>query len=673
MTKKTLLLHIGMGKTGTTALQEFFWDNRAALALLDVCYPEIGAQSAAHHLISPCRLQDLVDIGWVFLAPQEWIAQVQALPQSRILMSSELMFSADAEKVADFLAAVRAAFDVKIVVYLRRPDNAIMAAFNQQAKAGTQIRGIDAVLKARLPSFAYLDVLQRWEAGSAGGEGAMIVRPYERSQLKDGDIRADFLSHVLGIDSLDGFKQPIEAQNVNPRFSTMALEFKVLINNLIPDTTASAKFNAPLIDYSSSQDGGPQAVFKEQDTLTFSQRSEIIEYFREANSYVARHYMGRASGELFDDTLISGCDTPRDEGGIARGLAEIAQWIVTQAPELLAQMRDAIAAGLWADEPRIAQAARRLQAAFAQSSADGGLLLGVTPAPESRRAELRAKRRIILHPGFPEAGATTLQTAFFTQRAALLADFGVLYPGFDANHTKPVLAMFAADFSDKIRFRTMNADAISAYAQAARAAFEAELQGDDWRVLVISGEGIHYLKADEWSALTAYLSSWAACIDVQFSLRDPLDFARSAVQKLLQSGATLAAVYADPPRQNVRASVSRAMQGDVKIHFWNYTAAAVSGEGLVRSFLKGFDLPEDLVARLDAGGAVQEESLTAQGVAALAWRNAALRRAQPVGAAELAELLAIKGDPFEVPEDIAEAVRRSASDDAVWMREVFGA
>ncbi|HNQ42503.1 MAG TPA: hypothetical protein PKL22_10430, partial [Saprospiraceae bacterium] len=40
--KKTLILHVGMGKTGTTALQNFFWRNRDVLAHHDIAYPETG-------------------------------------------------------------------------------------------------------------------------------------------------------------------------------------------------------------------------------------------------------------------------------------------------------------------------------------------------------------------------------------------------------------------------------------------------------------------------------------------------------------------------------------------------------------------------------------------------------------------------------------------------------
>lgn len=360
MTKKKLLLHIGMGKTGTTALQEFFWENRNLLAQHGICYPEIGSQSAAHHLISPHHPPFLLDIGWKFLAPEEWIKQVQSLPQDRILMSSELMFSGAEERVAPFLDAVCEAFDVSVIAYLRRPDNAIMAAFNQQVKAGEQIRGIDALIKTRLHRFAYLDVLQRWNRDTV----EIVARPYERSQFKNGDILADFLSHVLGIESLEGFIIPKAEENANPRLATLALDFKVMINNLISDTEASSKFNAPLFAYSEAYFAESQEIFREQDTLSPEHRAEIIEYFREANEIVAKQFMGRENGQLFEAALCEGGAEPPSEAERDAAMVAIARWLMQTEPALTQELQAAMAAHSDAPEFRIRQAVGQLTRAF---------------------------------------------------------------------------------------------------------------------------------------------------------------------------------------------------------------------------------------------------------------------------------------------------------------------
>jgi hypothetical protein len=56
----TLYLHIGMPKTGTTAIQNFLTDNAEALKKYGICYPDlgfrypsIGIPRNAHFLIAP--------------------------------------------------------------------------------------------------------------------------------------------------------------------------------------------------------------------------------------------------------------------------------------------------------------------------------------------------------------------------------------------------------------------------------------------------------------------------------------------------------------------------------------------------------------------------------------------------------------------------------------------
>ena len=123
--KKKLYLHIGMGKTGTTALQNFFWENRKVLARHDLCYPKHGLMSNAH-LLSP-HVPRFLEDEWSFQSVDEWAPVLLKSRQNRILLSSELMAWADEAVARKFCAQVSAHFDLYVVAYLRRQDNIIMA------------------------------------------------------------------------------------------------------------------------------------------------------------------------------------------------------------------------------------------------------------------------------------------------------------------------------------------------------------------------------------------------------------------------------------------------------------------------------------------------------------------------------------------------------------------
>ncbi len=150
MAKKTLILHAGMGKTGTTAIQETFWKNRAALSRAGIAYPRIGAVAGAHHLITP-RIPPFLKgrRGWHFVAPPDWAPAVAALPEPRVFMSSELISAAEPAQIAAFCAALAPHFDLHLCLYLRRQDDMIAAAWAQAVKAGTQTRPLAEVLDTR--------------------------------------------------------------------------------------------------------------------------------------------------------------------------------------------------------------------------------------------------------------------------------------------------------------------------------------------------------------------------------------------------------------------------------------------------------------------------------------------------------------------------------------------
>ena len=96
----SILLHVGMHKTGTTALQGVLYTLRDELPALGVSYPYLGdpAQSVAHHIAARSLLQ--LETGWGETPPDpakwdEQVALVKASPAPRTVLSSEHFAGAD--------------------------------------------------------------------------------------------------------------------------------------------------------------------------------------------------------------------------------------------------------------------------------------------------------------------------------------------------------------------------------------------------------------------------------------------------------------------------------------------------------------------------------------------------------------------------------------------------
>ncbi len=339
MMKKKLFLHIGMGKTGTTALQDFFWDNRKLLAQLGVSYPKTGMQSNAHHLLSP-HIPRFLEGQWNFQKVRDWAPELAKCKQDRILLSSELMAWADEAAARKYCAQVSAWFDVYVVIYLRRQDNIIMASYNQQIKAGPQKRRIDMTYPKQIERFDYQKILAPWVDSLE--RGRIIVRPYERGQFHGGDIRRDFMHHVFGIEVDERFK--LREGNANPRLSLATGEYKRMLNNLVQDGQKNMRFNELLMRYAAEQDQNSTNYYSSQSLLSPAQRLEILDATRKTSTAIARQYLHKPDGRLFEEPEPdvgeewSGIDLSREDAdAITRFLKQqdpgLMRWLEQQIKE----------------------------------------------------------------------------------------------------------------------------------------------------------------------------------------------------------------------------------------------------------------------------------------------------------------------------------------------------
>ncbi|ODS01225.1 hypothetical protein AUC68_12745 [Methyloceanibacter methanicus] len=290
--KKELLIHIGAGKTGTTSLQHFLWANRRALQRHGILYPDLGVVSGAHHLLSPHHPPFL---DWKFISAKDWAPDLYAKTKQRALISSELASNAAPDVIRPFAEHVNQHFNTKIVIYVRRQDHWMVAAYSQQVKAGTQRLDFPSSLGHMFRGANLVGRMSVWI--EAFGADNVIVRPYERGQLVGGDIRSDFLSQVLAIDDDANFKWT--NANENPRLALCALEYKRMINNVVPVPAESNAFIDPLLAYSAAEDQNSTAIYHESNLISPTERNMILERVDDGNRWVASKLMGRADGVLF--------------------------------------------------------------------------------------------------------------------------------------------------------------------------------------------------------------------------------------------------------------------------------------------------------------------------------------------------------------------------------------
>ena len=199
------VLHIGMPKTGSTALQDCLRAARPALAARGVLYPENppGCPFNNHRLLLFGFLahRDLprhvrkhrqyvpATIAAEYAAFRAHLAaEVAAARPEMLVLSSESLFRPlDARGRAALAAALAPFGPTTVAVYLRRPSDYYLSALQQRLKSA------HSVTAPRVQS--PLRVLAGY--ASAYGPAALAPRVYDRSLLAESDIVADFLAAYL--------------------------------------------------------------------------------------------------------------------------------------------------------------------------------------------------------------------------------------------------------------------------------------------------------------------------------------------------------------------------------------------------------------------------------------------------------------------------------------------
>lgn len=299
---KCIYLHIGTGKTGTTALQKFVFQNRTKLTQSGLKYAASGLNGTAHHILG-----HLWKFGWM---QQEQIDKLNAgdlwgdvkdefhdSDQSLLISTESLAttFQNVPQSMEDISHALQD-IPVKIVIYLRRQDLHMESLYNQNVKRGQGQKKFHIADMHRKRYFYYTYLTS---IADHFGKENIIVRPYEKQQFAGGTIYKDFLD-AIGFSWSDKFELP--ARDPNPRVGEKALEFLRLSNAIERPWEQKFAFNNSVIRALEGSDN----ISDTKDANIFippEERREYLSQFDEENAAVAREFLNRSDGVLFRDEI----------------------------------------------------------------------------------------------------------------------------------------------------------------------------------------------------------------------------------------------------------------------------------------------------------------------------------------------------------------------------------
>ena len=310
MAKPNIYLHIGTIKTGTTSLQNFFHLNRATLQQTHrIYYP--STPGLKNHTNLPIyagyknirdikQRKKLLDADNLKAFQQSFKEKFlkEITPQIRkgnhILLSNEHLSGrvqevAEIERLLDLFKGFEAQF--KVIIYLRRQDKMMLSTYSTWVKNGGKWRVNPTAYTNK--RYDYVALLDMW--ASQVGKENMIVRPFEKSRFKNGDLYADFCQ-LLQIPTISDWQIPEQATQLNASLDQEQLQFLSAFNKYVPVMVEDKKndLRGNIVQYLE------ESASRTKIDLSYEEKVKIGDYFKKDNAQIVRTYMADQEVPLFD-------------------------------------------------------------------------------------------------------------------------------------------------------------------------------------------------------------------------------------------------------------------------------------------------------------------------------------------------------------------------------------
>ena len=285
---KTLYLHIGTPKTGTSAIQHFLLKNSNVLKEHGYCFPELPC----HYTYARNNRN-----GYFLTAHSGYKKGFQQIASyfevfDNIILTEETLWRhlyVHPQIATDLMAhAKEHGYQIQVIVYLRCQDEFIVSLWKENVKH--RKHALTLTFQERLPqvleneSFILEYASRLDELAAVFGRDRLTVRRYEKNSWKNGLIIDDFLAcigleHTADFQDLETFK--------NPSLSENTVEIKRIINK---ETSFSQEENKYLYHFLREISADSTAAYP-CSMLSASEAEELLHRFDDENARVAKEYI----------------------------------------------------------------------------------------------------------------------------------------------------------------------------------------------------------------------------------------------------------------------------------------------------------------------------------------------------------------------------------------------
>ena len=172
--KKRVLIHIGMGRCGSSSIQRALKIKRAELSAHGIHYPETNPAGDAHHLLGLLADDKFAEV------ELRWSSVLDGFEKSgctTLLVSSE-SFIGISDRLFESIRRLLSGYSVEVVFIVRNQRELLPSIYAQWIKEGIAFRSFEHFYKVTKQEWHFTRILERWsEAYGAENMKCGVLRP----------------------------------------------------------------------------------------------------------------------------------------------------------------------------------------------------------------------------------------------------------------------------------------------------------------------------------------------------------------------------------------------------------------------------------------------------------------------------------------------------------------
>jgi hypothetical protein len=285
---KTVYIHIGTGKTGTTAIQDFLFRNRDKSE--SYYYPSYGLRGSGHHNLAPLKINDLDSVKKLY---DQLVQEINGCDKEKIIISSEFFVFCPKE-IVNYCCQVLSDFTIKVILYVRPQISWIESSYMQRIKTGWDYAGnIESFFDLHKNSFDYFNRVSSWVEFL--GNKAIVARVYDKRIFGE-SICNDFLNAVEITDSNLTFQANYSNESLIPELASVM----EIIDKYLEDKNTRKKIVRLLLESSNTL-----RSCSSKKLVTSELKKKIINHYYKLNKEFANIFLSGSHRKYFLESISS--------------------------------------------------------------------------------------------------------------------------------------------------------------------------------------------------------------------------------------------------------------------------------------------------------------------------------------------------------------------------------